>query len=150
MKLYQILAAAALVAAFASSVSCKSGADKPAADAGAVAVDDSTDRILPAAEVEESPLFQGKEPKAFAEWVGKKISFPKEAADSMHRGVVVVGFVIDKSGRVVDVKVEKSVSYLLDSIAAATVKESPIWTPGKVNGEPVQVSYRLPVNFSFK
>ena len=43
--------------------------------------------------------------------------------------------------------VERSVHPLLDAEALRVIKRMPKWKPGKVNGEPVNVKYRLPITF---
>jgi len=36
---------------------------------------------------------------------------------------------------------------LLDAEALRVIKRMPKWKPGKANGEPVNVKYRLPITF---
>ena len=58
-----------------------------------------------------------------------------------------LNFVIEKDGSVNEVKVLRGVCESLDDEAVRVVKAMPKWTPGKMKGEPVRVSYCLPVNF---
>jgi TonB family protein len=63
---------------------------------------------------------------------------------------VLVQFVVSKEGKVKDVKVVRSSgSELLDNEAVRAISISPDWTPGKVKGEPVHVSYMFPVVFKY-
>ena len=55
--------------------------------------------------------------------------------------------IVDKKGRVVNPMVERSVHPLLDAEALRVIKRMPKWKAGKVNGEPVNVKYRLPITF---
>lgn len=108
----------------------------------------ASNRTLPSSEISNPPLFKGKDASEFAKWVSERVSYPKAAADSLQRGVVNVSFVIDKEGNVVDAKIVKGVSYLLDSVALSIVSSSPQWTPGKNGDKPVQVSFVIPINFT--
>lgn len=63
------------------------------------------------------------------------------------QGRVLVEFVIEKDGKVSDVKVLKSVSEELDAEAVKVVAASPKWKPGKVKGEKVRCRMSIPVEF---
>jgi protein TonB len=54
---------------------------------------------------------------------------------------------VNKDGSLTNVKVQKSVSKLLDEEANRVVKEMPPWKPGRKKGEPVRVRYRVPIRF---
>jgi TonB family protein len=62
------------------------------------------------------------------------------------QGVVIVEAIIDKAGKVTNVKVLKGLPMGLDTAAADAVKK---WTfePATLNGKPVAVIYNLTVNF---
>ena len=60
---------------------------------------------------------------------------------------MIVQFVVDKDGSVVEPKVVKSVSPELDQEALRVIKMMPKWQPGKQNGEIVRVKYHIPVSF---
>ena len=64
-------------------------------------------------------------------------------------GRVIVTFVVNKKGRIIDPTVERSAHPLLDAEALRVIKRMPKWKPGRVNGEPVNVKYRLPITFKF-
>ena len=55
-------------------------------------------------------------------------------------------FVIDKTGKVVDVKVGTK-HKRLESEAKRVVGKIPDFTPGESNGKKVSVKYTLPINF---
>ena len=63
------------------------------------------------------------------------------------QGRVMVDFVIEKDGKVTDVRVVKSVSPELDAEAVKVVSASPKWKPGRRAGEKVRVSMTIPVEF---
>ena len=150
---------ALLTAAVLLPLGCKSGSEESSEASGPVKytadrITDSlevSDRIIPEAEAYKAPRFIGRESSTFPAWVAKKLSYPKAAADSLQSGTVIINFVIDKKGKLVCPKVVQSVSHLLDSAALAAVCMSPFWAPGEnEQGEPVQVSYDIPVNFTLR
>ena len=66
------------------------------------------------------------------------------------QGSVMVDFIIDKDGKVTDVRVAKSVSEELDAEAVKVISASPKWKPGRKNGEKVRTSITLPVEFKLE
>ena len=98
--------------------------------------------------VEQKPMFNGEDAGKFAGWVFGQIKYPEQAYNEGAQGRVTLKFVISKKGEVKDVKVIKSSgNELLDNEALRVVSMSPAWTPGKVEGKPVDVSFTFPVVF---
>jgi TonB family protein len=98
--------------------------------------------------VEEMPSFQGKGFEgAFREYIAKNIIYPEEAKKNGITGKVYVQFTVNKKGEVTDVKVLRGVAPSLDEEAIRVVKSSPLWTPGKQKGEPVDVQFTFPITF---
>lgn len=95
------------------------------------------------------PTFLGSaDPKTFLEkWVYQYVKYPSVAVLEGVQGRVMVDFIIDKDGKVTDVKVSKSVSPELDAEAVKVISASPKWKPGKVKGEKVRTSMTIPVEF---
>ena len=96
--------------------------------------------------VEVMPQFPGGQGELM-KYLRNNIKYPAEAQKKKIEGRVIVGFVVDKKGRVVNPMVERSVHPLLDAEALRVIKRMPKWTAGKVNGEPINVKYRLPITF---
>ena len=67
--------------------------------------------------------------------------------DKGTEGQVMVMFVVDKDGSVVEPQVVKKVDPLLDEEALRVVKLMPKWKPGMQRGEIVRVKYTIPVSF---
>jgi protein TonB len=61
------------------------------------------------------------------------------------RGKVIVSFVVEKDGSIVDVKVIKDLGYGTGAEAIRVLKLSPKWTPAMQDGKPVRVMYSLPI-----
>ena len=98
-------------------------------------------------QVDEKPKFQGTDASAFGKWVIDELKYPAQAAAEKLSGRVVVKFSISKDGSVKDVKVLRSVHPVLDAETVRVISMSPKWEPGKVKGEPVDVTYIFPVVF---
>ena len=62
-------------------------------------------------------------------------------------GRIVVRFVVDCKGNIVNPLVVRSVDPLLDREAIRLVKSMPKWIPGRQNGKPVCVIYNVPIRF---
>ena len=74
--------------------------------------------------------------------------YPKKARKKGLTGKVLLEFVIDTDGSVIDVAILRGVHTLLDDEAIRVVKSFPKFIPGQQRGKPVEVRYRLPMNFS--
>ena len=95
------------------------------------------------------PAYPGGE-KAMFEYLMMNIHYPAEAEKAKKEGRVVVSFVIDTDGSVIDAKVMRGVDPVLDKEAVRVISTMPKWIPAKVDGKPVKVSYSLPVSFKLK
>lgn len=98
---------------------------------------------------DQKPMFLNSiDPVAFLEkWVYQYLKYPEVAIRDGVQGRVMVEFVINKDGKVSDVKVVKGVSPELDEEAVKVVSASPKWKPGRVNGNKVRTSIAIPIEF---
>jgi len=96
--------------------------------------------------VQDMPSFPGGD-GAMLSYLGKNIKYPTLAKESGIQGTVYVTFVVEKDGRVSDVKVLRGIGGGCDEEAIRVVKSMPRWTPGKQRGKPVKVQYNLPCRF---
>jgi len=78
----------------------------------------------------------------------RTIRYPREEVEMGVEGTVIIGFIIDKAGNVMDVEVLRGVSALIDEEAMRVVRKLPAWTPGLQRGKPVAVAFRLPIRFA--
>ncbi len=98
--------------------------------------------------VEDMPTFNGGEPATeFRKYIAKNLQYPEIAAENGVSGRVIIQFAVDKTGRVVDAKIVRSVDSALDKEAVRVVMSSPKWTPGKQRGKAVKVLFTFPINF---
>ena len=93
--------------------------------------------------VEEMPQFPGAE-AAMLQWIASHINY--NGCDTI-QGRVILTFVVRKDGTVGSVKVIRPLHPDLDNEAIRVVKTLPAFTPGKMNGIPVNVWYTLPISF---
>jgi TonB family protein len=96
---------------------------------------------------EVAPEFKGGV-NAFAKYLSSNIHYPQEAMQRGTQGRVILSFVVEKTGKLADLKVSKSVTYSLDNEALRVLQESPVWVPGTQFGRPVRVKYSVPVSFT--
>ena len=99
--------------------------------------------------VEQMPQFPGGDAELM-KFFSKNIKYPTMAMENNIQGRVVVQFVVTKTGAIGEVKVVRSVNRDLDREAIRVCKSLPRFTPGKMNGQAVNVWYTLPVNFKLQ
>ena len=99
--------------------------------------------------VEQMPQFPGGE-DALRKYLASHVNYPPMAAENNVQGKVVVQFVVEKDGKVGEVKVVRSVDKDLDREAVRVCKSLPKFTPGRQNGQAVSVWYTLPVTFKLQ
>ena len=99
--------------------------------------------------VEQMPQFPGGE-AALLKYLASHINYPPMAAENNIQGRVIVQFVVDKTGKVGEVKLVRTVDKDLDNEAVRVCKSLPRFTPGRQNGQPVSVWYTLPVTFKLQ
>ena len=99
-------------------------------------------------QAEENPEFIGGKEKLY-EYLAENIQYPEKAKENKIQGEVFVQFVVWKDGTIKDVEVVKGSQKTLDVEAIRVVKSMPKWTPGKNQGDEVNVRYILPIRFTF-
>ncbi len=97
--------------------------------------------------LEAKPRFQDGDASQFSHWVNENLKYPQEAVKDSLQGRVTLQFTIEKDGSVTDVHVLRGCAPILDEEAVRVVSQSPKWTPGSINGEPVRVVFNFPVLF---
>ena len=96
--------------------------------------------------VEQMPEFPGGMDKLM-EYLSKNIKYPSIAQENNIQGRVIVEFVVNKDGSIVEPKVMRSVDTSLDNEAMRVIKSMSKWNPGKQRGKAVRVRYTVPVLF---
>ena len=112
----------------------------------------SYDDVVSYYDCDQRPLFlNSPEITPFMEkWVYPNLKYPESAVRAGVQGRVMVDFIVDKEGKVTDVRVVKSVDPELDEEAVRVVAASPKWKPGRMGGRKVRTSVTVPVEFRLK
>lgn len=95
--------------------------------------------------VEVMPSFPGGQ-QGLMEWFNSNFQVPAEAVRDRAVGKTVVSFVVSKTGEVTNVEVLESVHPAIDEVAKKLFVKMPRWTPGTLDGVPVNVKYSMPFN----
>ena len=96
--------------------------------------------------VEQMPQFPGGQ-AAMMKFIADSLSYPSVVCTGGVEGRIVVRFVVDCKGNIVNPLVVRSVDPLLDREAIRLVKSMPKWIPGRQNGKLVCVIYNVPIRF---
>jgi len=108
---------------------------------------DNTEPQAPFIIVEDMPEFPGGEP-ARMEYMANSIKYPRMAVDGGVEGTVYIGFVVEKSGEISEVKLLRGIGGGCDQEALRVIKNMPKWEEGRQRGVPVRVSLSTQVKFT--
>jgi TonB family protein len=84
---------------------------------------------------------------ALTAFLHDNLKYPEQLRESRAGGTVVIMFIIDKDGNVVDPVVLKGVNESINQEALRVVKTMPAWKPGTAGGSPVNKQFVLPIDF---
>jgi len=98
--------------------------------------------------VEKMPEFTGGVSNLMG-YVKNQLEYPEWEAEQGIEGYVVANFVVNKEGKVEDIKILKSVtgSENFDAEVIKVIQQLPDWIPGEKDGELVAVQFTLPILF---
>lgn len=99
--------------------------------------------------VEEMPEFPGGMAECL-KFLAKNLKYPTIAQENGVQGRVIIQFVVNKDGSIVDPVVARGVDPYLDKEALRVVSTMPKWKPGKQRGKEVRVKYTVPVSFKLQ
>lgn len=109
----------------------------------------SYDDVVGYFDCDQRPQFlNSADPAQFLEkWVYQYLKYPESSLQNGEQGKVMVEFIVEKDGKVSNVRAVKGVSDALDAEAVKVVAASPKWKPGKVKGNKVRTMITIPVEF---
>lgn len=81
-------------------------------------------------------------------FINKHIKYPRVALENNVSGRVIIRFVVDREGRVIDPHVLRDPGAGLGAEALRVVKMLPLWKPGEQRGRKVKVQFTIPIQFS--
>ena len=111
-----------------------------------IVVEDIPDEEAPFMVVEKMPEFPGGTAALMA-YLTKNIKYPPVCRENNIQGRVLIQFIVNRDGSIVDPEVVKSVNPYLDKEALRVISTMPKWSPGEQRGKPVRVKFTVPVNF---
>ena len=101
--------------------------------------------------VEEMPLFNEGDPALeFHKFIAENMRYPPEAAEKGIKGRVIIKFVIDENGELIEPNVIYSAHPVLEGEALRVLMLSPPWKPGKQKGINVRVCFTFPLSFNIE
>lgn len=97
---------------------------------------------------EVMPQFPGGQ-GALEDYVNNSVDYPQQAIDQNTTGTVMVSFIVDENGKVMNAHLMggQRLGNGLDEEAVRVVGRMPAWKPGKVKGKNVRTRLELPINF---
>ncbi len=98
-------------------------------------------------EYEIMPQFPGGEREMY-NFISRNIVYPKKAIRKGIKGRVFTKFIIDDNGYVKDAEISRSLHPLLDKAALDVINKMPKWQPGIQDGDPVNVTFYVPIKFT--
>ncbi len=96
--------------------------------------------------VEDQPSYPGGD-EARLKYLRENIKYPEMAKESGIQGTVYVTFVVEKDGRISNVKILRGIGGGCDEEALRVIKGMPKWKPGKQRGRPVRAQFNMPIRF---
>jgi protein TonB len=84
---------------------------------------------------------------AWSKFLMKNMKYPDMAVDQHISGAVWVSFIVEADGKLSNIKIVRGAGYGMDEEAIRVLKAAPAWKPGIQNGQPVRVSYNIPIRF---
>lgn len=97
---------------------------------------------------EQKARFPGGQ-KEMISFIQKNLIIPDELKKDNIKGTVIIGFTIDRTGKVIDIKILKSLREDLDKLAIAVIEKMPLWEPAIIRGFKVKASgQKLPFRFN--
>lgn len=96
--------------------------------------------------IEEPPLFNGDLKK----FIQSELNYPLSAIKDTIEGMVVISFLIDKTGLTRNHNIIKGIRNDLDDEALRVTKLIKFATPALQKGKPIKVNYVVPVEFNLK
>jgi len=96
--------------------------------------------------VDKMPEYPGGD-KALMEYISKNLRYPVEAMEKSIQGTVIVRFVVNAVGKVINTEILRGVDPSLDKAGLAIVNSLQDWIPGEQNAKKVSVYYTLPIKF---
>jgi len=94
--------------------------------------------------IEKQPEYPGGI-EEFYKLIGINFKVPAEASKKKLEGKAIIEFMVERDGSLSEFKIVKDLGYGIGNEAIRTIKLSPKWIPGTIDGKPARVLYTLPI-----
>ena len=81
------------------------------------------------------------------QFVYGNMKYPAEARRDGIEGMVIIKFFIDEDGSILDTEIGRDIGGGCGEEALRVVESMPNWNPSRIDGNPIGVSFTLPVRF---
>ena len=101
---------------------------------------------VPMVSVDQMPQFPGGEWEMLR-FIKNNLRYPLSAQENGIQGTVILNFVVNREGKIINLKVVKGIGFGCDEESMRVMEKMPLWTPGKQRGQTVLVSFTMPFRF---
>lgn len=112
----------------------------------AMSCNGTTTKVFLSETVDTHPAFPGGDHKMYG-FINENRRYPAKAYEAGIEGRVLCSCIVDSNGDISNIKIVKGVEESLDREAVRIISIMPKWTPGKVDGEPVDTYCLIAVPF---
>lgn len=98
-------------------------------------------------ELDQKPEYVGGF-EALNQFIAGELMYPAEAKKHKTEGTVIVSFIVEKDGTTSNASADNRIGNGCEIEAVRVVSLLGPWTPGKKDGQPVRVSYKIPIKFA--
>lgn len=107
--------------------------------------DTTTDPVYTVVEI--APQFPGGD-IARIKFVQENIHYPDLAREGRIQGTVFATFVVEKNGKISNVKILRGIGGGCDEETVRVIKLMPPWSPGKLQNSPVRTQFNMPIKYT--
>ena len=84
------------------------------------------------------------------QYIRQNLKYPKKAIKQGVEGKIIVKFVVDKNGEIIDVEATNDIGGGCAEEAERVIKNSPQWNPARQRGRRVKTTMRIPIDFNLE
>jgi len=95
--------------------------------------------------VEQQAEFPGGGIGAMLNYIKTEFIYPKKSIEDKDQGVVYVQFVVERNGKITNIRIRRGLTDELDLEAIRVVKSMPKWKPAEVKNKTVRSRFTIPV-----
>ena len=101
---------------------------------------------VPLTTADQMPQFPGGE-REMMRFIKQNLRYPLSAQENRVQGTVILNFVVNREGKIINLKVIKGIGFGCDEESVRVMERMPLWSPGRQRGQAVMVSFTMPIRF---